>query len=276
VAQRPCVCQGSNENCSHCFGRGFVEVRYKVQRSAIAAACNDEMAKEFLALHPRLHPNPLHQPEGTGAKYRPHVSQLTEEKSSEEPAPSSRSALPPRLRLTAKNRGRHSDLRETRAKTNVSRCPRCRAEFNYFIDLLAHQQAGCPKPKNPLAQPSVTTPRRLQAAPVCGQMTTCPDCRCPVKTVNLQKHAQRCPKKRRATSTNSPSYKGEGRGSALPAKRFHSAAAAKKIDPRVRFAQANSIERIDATKLYAHSFRENGKYGSHPLHDAMDDEAGPE
>jgi hypothetical protein len=33
---------------------------------------------------------------------------------------------------------------------------------------------------------------------------------------------------------------------------------------------------LDATKPYAHSYRERGRYGSHPSHDAFDDESGPE
>ncbi len=33
---------------------------------------------------------------------------------------------------------------------------------------------------------------------------------------------------------------------------------------------------LDATKLYAHSFREQGRFGSHPSHDGFDDESGPE
>jgi hypothetical protein len=32
---------------------------------------------------------------------------------------------------------------------------------------------------------------------------------------------------------------------------------------------------LDATKLYAHSYRENGRFGSHPSHDGFDDESGP-
>lgn len=32
---------------------------------------------------------------------------------------------------------------------------------------------------------------------------------------------------------------------------------------------------IDATRLYAHSYREEGKYGSHPGHDGFDDESEP-
>jgi hypothetical protein len=33
---------------------------------------------------------------------------------------------------------------------------------------------------------------------------------------------------------------------------------------------------LDATKLYAHSYRESGRFGSHPSHDGFDDESGPE
>ncbi len=33
---------------------------------------------------------------------------------------------------------------------------------------------------------------------------------------------------------------------------------------------------LDATKGYAHSYREMGRYGSHPSHDGFDDESGPE
>jgi hypothetical protein len=33
---------------------------------------------------------------------------------------------------------------------------------------------------------------------------------------------------------------------------------------------------LDATKLYAHSYREQGRFGSHPSHDGFDDESGPE
>jgi hypothetical protein len=35
------------------------------------------------------------------------------------------------------------------------------------------------------------------------------------------------------------------------------------------------VRRLDHTRLYAHSFRENGLYGSHPSHDSFDDESNP-
>lgn len=33
---------------------------------------------------------------------------------------------------------------------------------------------------------------------------------------------------------------------------------------------------LDATRLYAHSYREQGRFGSHPSHDGFDDESGPD
>jgi hypothetical protein len=40
------------------------------------------------------------------------------------------------------------------------------------------------------------------------------------------------------------------------------------IDPREK--------NIDATTLYAHSYPEQGRFGSHPSHDGYDDESGPD
>lgn len=46
--------------------------------------------------------------------------------------------------------------------------------------------------------------------------------------------------------------------------------------PRVP-SSGNYPERsLDATKEYAHAYRENGHFGSYPSHDAYDDESGPE
>ena len=38
---------------------------------------------------------------------------------------------------------------------------------------------------------------------------------------------------------------------------------------------AGRDKNLDATKLYAHAYREQGKYGSHPSHDGFDDESEP-
>jgi hypothetical protein len=39
---------------------------------------------------------------------------------------------------------------------------------------------------------------------------------------------------------------------------------------------ASRDKNLDATKLYAHSYREQGRFGSHPSHDGFDDESSPD
>jgi len=39
---------------------------------------------------------------------------------------------------------------------------------------------------------------------------------------------------------------------------------------------ASREKNLDATKLYASSYREHGRFGSHPSHDGFDDESGPD
>ena len=38
---------------------------------------------------------------------------------------------------------------------------------------------------------------------------------------------------------------------------------------------ARSQRMLDQTRLYAHAYRERGRYGSHPIHDGFDDESNP-
>jgi hypothetical protein len=42
------------------------------------------------------------------------------------------------------------------------------------------------------------------------------------------------------------------------------------------YDQVFGRDRVDATKDYAHSFRDHGQFGSHPSHDGFDDESTPE
>jgi hypothetical protein len=42
-----------------------------------------------------------------------------------------------------------------------------------------------------------------------------------------------------------------------------------------RYESPQMARRLDHTRLYAHNFRENGLYGSHPSHDSFDDESNP-
>jgi len=46
--------------------------------------------------------------------------------------------------------------------------------------------------------------------------------------------------------------------------------------PRVSLFGQAPEKNLDATKGYAHAYRENGRFGSHPSHDGFDGEAGPD
>ena len=43
----------------------------------------------------------------------------------------------------------------------------------------------------------------------------------------------------------------------------------------VKFKGSVNSQNLDATKGYAHAFRDRGSFGSHPSHDAFDDESSP-
>lgn len=42
-----------------------------------------------------------------------------------------------------------------------------------------------------------------------------------------------------------------------------------------RYESPKAVRDMDKTKDYAHGYREEGKYGSHPSHDGFDDESNP-
>jgi hypothetical protein len=171
----------------------------------------------------------------------------------------------------------------------TSTCPTCHVQFAHYIDLVAHQQAGCPTPNVPIRRLRYIRPEQVRKSHTKSvfnaprKMTNCSYCGCPVKTTNLQRHLGRCPKYLKSHAKTSAKWNvrrpksGNNGAMTPPAQKTHDLSAGhKKLDPRTGFAYANGLDPIDATKLYAHSFRENGKYGSHPLHDGMDDESGPE
>jgi hypothetical protein len=292
MPSKPCVCQGSNENCMYCSGRGYVRGKGVAQSRSTTAkrSGSDEHVRQFIAKHPLLNPNPLQQPAGSEAKYRPQpTKEKPDESSSEEiPERSFISASPANVRSVhlrpSKQTAPVIDVMKIAKEITTSTCPTCHVQFAHYIDLVAHQQAGCPKPNVPIRRLRYIPPEQVRKsrnksvfnAP--RKMTNCSYCGCPVKTTNLQKHLGRCPKYSASHIKTSTKWNVQRpkSGKTPDQRTVHSAADAKRPDPRTQFAQANGLEPIDATKQYAHSFRENGKYGSHPLHDGMDDESGPE
>jgi len=104
-------------------------------------------------------------------------------------------------------------------------------------------------------QPSRTVPASVRET----ECQICPKCKANVKARNLKRHL----------------------------KKVHETDPSRAIKTAVVYS-ANDVLRetttlvaardknLDATKLYAHSYRESGRFGSHPSHDGFDDESGPE
>lgn len=92
----------------------------------------------------------------------------------------------------------------------------------------------------------------------------CPVCDARVGSKKFQKHMERVHKKRQHMGSRSTRAKKVIVQSAKDMQRETTSLVA----PRDR--------NLDATKLYAHSYRERGRFGSHPSHDGFDDESGPD
>lgn len=155
MPSKPCVCQGSNENCSHCFGRGYVHTKSTgYNRNAITnKPTSDEDVRAFLTKHPLLNPNPLQQPEGTKAKYRPHHSTGPHHESRPEEFERTFASAPVNVRsahLRADKRGSPPpfDVIKVAKEIATSTCPTCHVKFAHYIELVAHhrsdvQSRGC-------------------------------------------------------------------------------------------------------------------------------------
>jgi hypothetical protein len=291
MTSKPCVCEGSNENCAHCFGRGYVDAAYvQPDRNTKNKSVSDVQVNEFIAKHPSFNPNPLQQPAGSGARYRPHQMRGQHQESAHEEIsrPSLTSSAPVNVRLAHLREGtgrlRVLDVMKVAKEMAIPTCPRCHRQFAHQIELRAHMQSGCTNPKAPLPTIRYIPPEQVRKSRdnrlfKTLEMAKCSFCGCQVKSTNLQKHLGRCPKGPRGYSNASAKklrpHAIEARATSTT-ETNNSLPEPKRLKPRDGYEQVSGRDRRDATKLYAHPCRENGKYGSHPMHDGFDDESGPE
>ena len=122
------------------------------------------------------------------------------------------------------------------------------------------------------AKPATAPPpsARLVAAP----FVTCPKCGCKLKKSKLAWHLQNVYHSKQDQPAP-PALKGGG-----PTRRDHSGAGRPKAKPTAvrpedlknEVRQSQISRSTDASKDFAHSFRERGKYGSYPSHDDYGDE----
>ncbi len=149
----PCVCEGSNENCMHCFGSGYVSGKdARGKRNPPKDSPNDREVKKFLAKHPLLNTNPLQRPPGSEEnrihrrETGPHYG--VEPPNTVERAVTQPSAPTPTRRILLSTGRRRPPIQEaiTAAKEAARRfCPSCHISFAFEISLRAHLQAGCKK-----------------------------------------------------------------------------------------------------------------------------------
>jgi hypothetical protein len=95
----------------------------------------------------------------------------------------------------------------------------------------------------------------------------CPQCTTKVRFDRLDKHLKK------VHSLNQPKSRGRTKNVKGTTNRELTANIDSKSD--LRYERAQDVRRMDHTHLYAHPFRELGRYGSHPSHDGFDDESKP-
>jgi hypothetical protein len=116
------------------------------------------------------------------------------------------------------------------------------------------------KPSTKYRQPIAADSVRPQ------EWQSCPICKAHVKVRNLQPHLKKVHAKTEAWE-RTPLHKSAGTPTVESVKDA--------LRENTTLASPRD-KNLDATKLYAHSFRESGRFGSHPSHDGFDDESGPE
>ena len=296
MRSRPCVCEGSNENCMYCGGRGVVGLIAPETSSSSGQKIEPSLGSKFKNARSALLEkmarmlNPL-EPRSQATKRLASVPVLdrdvravpTHEPVQHIPPPVNRK--PEHLAgilsigATLKHSSRNQQNREVcrfcfrpvrfdgGTEKHLLKCTAITG-LPEHPDLMNMQKVPLPLPRKP--QPPHVDSRHAIAdrswqsiSP--SSFTTCNHCGARVKQKNINSHLRRVHSGGKETISKSITAGSSGR-KPLPRDEVF----------KETFAQVNSLERRDKTRPYAHAFRENGRYGSHPIHDGFDDESGPE
>jgi hypothetical protein len=158
-------------------------------------------------------------------------------------------AAPGRFAVDVKSRARRLPNSGSIASAGTARVKGCRT-----------------KSHNRSAKPAVNSSHdKLQPGAKGGfrNLTRCPRCACSIRKDRLEKHLRLVHKNNR----NPSGFKAQNSQSRNDSSRL--------IIPDTRQEEARKERQLDGTKEYAHAFREQGKYGSHPSHDRFDDDSNP-
>jgi hypothetical protein len=233
---RPCVCGGSNENCRYCSGRGEIS-----NRLANALTVHTHLP-ESKKVHIGGNKRPVNQ-----ISFTPSGLQKMKALIGELRRPFSlavRRTVPPPVAPAAPS------------TSQLVPCPRhCGALLEGRAAVGRHLRQAHP------SAPSKQQPKVSRSGKSMDGCELCPICKGDVwvKSGRLKRHMRKVHKRRFRQSVTGPA----------------ASSTSEKERGGTTFV-APRDKNLDATKPYAHSYRERGRFGSHPSHDGFDDESGPE
>ena len=263
---RSCVCGGENENCRYCGGSGIIgdTLGSALDDTLRRATIENSPTADIKAEHERWPswsqisvPPPIRWakcPKGCGRwinveKVERHLRNCTG------------------VRVTHPQHHAPAHQKNSkREEISFDSCPVCGAKLKAGRIQRHMSKAHGTTTSNPLFAEFVrranvarrstteTAPVHQNPSPPQRERTLCPICKAMVNVTRLNKHMAKVhnrrltPQPTQAASANDPTRQ----GTTL-------------VAPRDK--------NLDATKLYAHPYREQGRYGSHPSHDGFDDES---
>jgi hypothetical protein len=239
---RPCSCDGSNENCAHCYGRGFIEDGYAPASPSARAKIIKRTQKPAASTPvpyyklPRLPKSTIPMRNRATILVRMDSCPLCGARVREDRLPkhmSNRCPLGPG-KSTAPVRGAGA------------KCPLCK--FEGGTDEFTRHFALSHGTKGRLR-------RRIQVPIVCVAVSSHP-----VRVGQVRKPGG---KKNHNTAAAIAQHSANKPQESLRHKG--------KIEAEIPSWRNN----LDATKNYGYPARESGRYGSHPSHDGFDDESKP-
>jgi ribosomal protein L32 len=244
MAERPCNCDGGNENCVFCSGTGYV-------KDGIPWAGGGKGGMKFVPAN------------------KAKSEKLASEMSHYRRVNTRDGVLCARCKTRVLNLRRHL---ETCLRSNLHRKrqePTSRAKATGRLRELQ------PVAKNRSASPGGSQSTARTKAPTAFQnqstaMVACPNCGVNLRPHRLKSHlVEKCPKKARRTRP--------GHSSTTTIRRELPVTVGTVNEKKGRiYDLVRGRDRKDATKDYAFGFRERGRYGSHPSHDGIDDESSAE
>jgi len=264
---KPCVCGGSNENCRYCFGSG--QWSFRSIKSVFSGRWSKGKSKSRVGRR----------------KKRPSVQLASSSSEDVRPATSKISISPVYTKCpqcvcvvrTSKLPG-HIKRQHTNRESpqSLTTCPVCswsimRGRLNQHMKLThgkpppaqVHTKSGVVQTRkkssgvrrsklaNAVGNLSDKLKRRLLRTTLGGKIR-CPECGSLIRVEHFEEHVR-------------VAHHGFLGGPTDSESRLVSD----------RHEGAKSQRNLDSTRLYAHAYREHGKFGSHPTHDGFDDDSNP-